>query len=256
MPSRFRVPSLPVPLLLPAFLALTLASAPALADGPAEGQAIFRQHCSLCHGLDGSGGRGPNLRRARLERAPTDAALKALIQSGIPPEMPDGWYLSPTDLDNLAAFVRSLGRVPSQPLPGDPARGAALYRRSGCSSCHTLDGSGSALGPDLSDAGARRGPALLRQTLLDPSKTLPDGFLMLEALTASGHTLRGIRLNEDTFTIQILDLMANVHSLRKSDLRSLKPLPGQTPMPSFANRFSPSDLDDLVAFLASRREQP
>ncbi len=223
---------------------------------PGAGKVIFQQHCALCHGLNGGGGRGPDLRRATLDRAPDDAALKSLIQLGIPPDMPDGWYLSPDDIANLAAFVRSLGAVPKETLPGNPARGELLYRRGGCSGCHILAGQGSGFGPELTGIGVKRGAARLRQTLLHPAETLPDGFLFVEAVPSDGRAVRGIRLNEDSFTIQLKDAQNKIYSFRKSDLRALNKLPHQTPMPSFAAVFSPAELDDLVAFLASRTGRP
>ena len=80
------------------------------------GKLIFEEHCALCHGLDGGGGRGPDLRRAKLSHAAADEALKSLIENGIPPEMPDGSLYSKEDIANIAAFVRTLG----------------MFRRKGC----------------------------------------------------------------------------------------------------------------------------
>jgi len=238
------------------------AQSPSAQNAPVEkpdleaGKVIFEGHCSLCHGIDGGGGRGPNLHRPNLNRAPDDKALKSLIENGLPPEMPDGWYLSPQDIANVAAFVRSLGNVPPEKLPGDPVQGAAIYARSGCATCHILAGKGTGLGPELTEVGARRGAARLRQTLKNPSQTIPEDFLLVEVVTSSGKSIRGIRVNEDTFTIQLKDAQGHFHSLRKSDLADLKKLRGETPMPSYETVLSPADLDDLVAYLASQRGQP
>lgn len=224
-------------------------------DDADAGKVIFEAHCALCHGLNGGGGRGPDLRRPTFNHASDDEGLRALIQNGIPPEMPDAWYLNKQDVRNVAAFVRRLGTLPKEPVPGDPVRGEAVYERSGCSSCHILRGRGVGIGPELSAVGARRGAARLHETLLDPSKTLPDGFLQVEVLTATGERIRAIRLNEDSFTIQMKDLQNRIYSFRKSGLRELKKLRGETPMPSYAGTFTESDLEDVVAFLASQRGQ-
>jgi cytochrome c oxidase cbb3-type subunit III len=69
----------------------------------------------------------------------------------------------------------------------------------------------------------------------------------------AGETLRGIRLNEDTFTIQLKDMQGRICSFRKSELRGLKKLRNETPMPSYSSAFSSGGLEDLVAFLASQR---
>lgn len=220
---------------------------------PAAGKVIFQAHCALCHGLDGGGGRGPDLRRPKLDRAADDEALKSLVENGIPPEMPDGWYLSKEDVANIAAFVRSLGNVPIERLPGNAVHGATLFDRSGCFGCHILASRGMGFGPALTDIGAKRGAARLRETLRNPAKTIPDGFLLVEATTSADETLRGIRLNEDTFTIQLKDMQGRIYSFRKSGLRGLKKLRNETPMPSYGSAFSAAELEDLVAFLASQR---
>ena len=252
----------PSALFLSAVFAVPSAQTASAQDAPVEkpdlaaGKVIFEGHCSLCHGIDGGGGRGPSLHRTKLSRAPDDNTLKLLIQNGIPPEMPEGWYLSEQDIVNVAAFVRSLGNVPPEKLPGDPQRGEAIYARSGCATCHILAGKGIGFGPELTEVGARRGAARLRATLQNPSKTIPEDFLLIEAVTSSGQTIRGIRLNEDTFTIQLKDVQGNFYSLRKSDLRELKKLRGETLMLSYESFVSATELADLVAYLASQRGQP
>lgn len=170
--------------------------------------------------------------------------------------MPEAWYLSKEEIASVAAYVRSLGNVPPETLPGDPARGKAIYTRSGCSACHILNGEGSGYGPELTDVGARRGSSRLRETLQSPAKTIPENFLLIEATTNSGQTIRGIRLNEDTFSIQLKDQQGRFHSFRKSDLRDLKKLRGETPMPAYGSILSSAELDDLINFLASQRGKP
>lgn len=219
----------------------------------AAGKAIFQSRCAGCHGLNGGGGRGPDLRRPKLSRASDEATLKLVISNGIPPGMPAAFYLSPEELGNLAAFVRSLSSVPQEKLPGDAKRGRLLYAHSGCATCHILDGEGVAIGPDLTGIASRRGAAQIRATLIDPSKTLPDGFLFIEAATSTGKIIRGMRLNEDTFTIQIRNLQGDLYSFRKNQLVELHKLRNRTVMPPFGATLSTSELDDLVAYLVAPR---
>lgn len=218
-----------------------------------SGKAIFESRCAGCHGLNGRGGRGPDLHRPKLTHASDEAALKLVISNGIPPGMPGAFYLSPEELGNVAAFVRSLNSVPQEKLPGDVKRGRLIYARSGCTNCHILDGEGVAIGPDLTEIASRRGAAQIRATLIDPSKTLPDGLLFIEAVTSAGKAIRGMRLNEDTFTIQIRDLHGDLYSFRKSELIELHKLRNRTVMPSFGATLSTSELDDLVAYLVAPR---
>jgi putative heme-binding domain-containing protein len=182
--------------------------------------------------------------------------LRGVISNGIPPGMPDAWYLSDQEIADVAAHIRTLGKTQAEKVPGDPARGAAVYARSGCSACHILSGKGMGFGPDLTDVGDRRNATYIRSVLRDPPSSLPEDFLYITAVTKAGKTIRGIRLNEDTFTIQIKDTTGNIYSLRKQELKELKKETGQTPMPSFEKTLSPDDLQDLVAFLNASRETP
>jgi cytochrome c oxidase cbb3-type subunit III len=217
------------------------------------GKRLFERHCVLCHGIDGKGGRGPALNRVKLPHAPDDTALKGVITDGIPPDMPQGWFLSDDDVANLAAFIRSLSKLPSDPVPGDAARGAAVYAKSGCGACHIKDGVGVGYGPDLTGIADLRSAAFLRKAISQPASVLPEDFLLVKVTTASGETIQGIRANEDSFTIQIKDSAAHYHSLRKDELKELTKLRGESPMPAFEGILSPADMQDLVAYLASQR---
>ncbi len=220
------------------------------------GQKIFESQCALCHGANGGGGRGPSLHRPKLERASDDAALRKLIEDGIPPEMPDAWQLSPPDIANVAAFVRSLGAIPPETVPGDAARGAAVYREKNCASCHIVNGVGTGFGPELSAIGARRNAAHLREALLKPAAFIPDDFVSAEVITLAGETILGIRANEDSFTIQIKDAAGRFHSFRKDEVRSWRLLREQSAMPAFDQALTAGELTDLVAYLASLRGNP
>ncbi len=217
------------------------------------GKRLFDRHCALCHGIDGKGGRGPSLNRAKLAHAPDDAALKGVIADGIPPSMPEGWLFDDNDLVNLAAYVRSLSKIPADPVPGDAGRGAAVYAKSGCSACHILAGAGAGYGPELTGIGERRNASFLMKIISKPSTGLPEDFLFVKATTASGEAIEGIRANEDSFTIQIKDSGGQYHSLRKQELKELHKLRGETPMPSFKGILTTLEMQDLVAYLASQR---
>ena len=186
------------------------------------GKQLFERHCALCHGIEGKGGRGPGLNRAQLAHAPDDTALKSVISDGISPDMPAGWFLTDEDVANLAAYVRSFSNIPSESLPGDAVRGAGVYAKGGCSNCHIVAGAGFGYGPELSNIGIRRSAPYIRKAIVKPGATMPEGFLLVEAITPAGDKIEGIRVNEDTFSIQIKDATGQFHSLRKQDLKELQ----------------------------------
>lgn len=221
----------------------------------AVGRKIFEAQCALCHGQTGGGGRGPALNRPKLERAPDDKALRELISEGSG-DMPGAWQLHPDEVASVAAYVRSLGALPQEIVPGDPQRGAAIYASKGCASCHMIAGQGAGFGPELTSVGGRRSVAFLRRTVLKPAASLPPEFLYVSVIPASGAAVRGIRINEDSFTIQLRDVAGTPYSFRKSDLKELRRLSGETPMPSYEGQISGEALNDLIAYLASLKGKP
>ncbi|MGO9273339.1 MAG: c-type cytochrome [Terriglobia bacterium] len=219
------------------------------------GKKIFESQCALCHGQNGGGGRGPSLNHPQLIKAPDDEALRRVISNGIQPEMPGAWQLNEHEVASVAAYVRSLGTIPPEQLPGDAARGASVYVARGCAACHMIAGAGEGIGPELTAIGARRNGAYLRLTLLDPAQSPPEGFAYIAAVTSEGATIRGISVNEDSFTIQLKDLQGKFHSFRKSSLKELRRLK-ESPMPSYERSLGAAELDDLVAYLAGLRVKP
>jgi cytochrome c oxidase cbb3-type subunit III len=213
------------------------------------GEHVFERNCVVCHGMGGAGGRGPTLQRARLPLAPDDAALCELIENGIPPEMPDGTFLTDEDVNELVSYVRSLGKQQQVPSTGDPAAGARVFQSSGCPQCHIRDGRGEGVGPELTHLGDRRSARYVREAISAPASRLPAEFLMVRATTAAGEQITGIRVNEDTFSIQIKSVRGEYRSLDKRQLKSLDKLVGQTPMPAYAGVLSEEELSNLVAYL-------
>ena len=238
---------------------LTSAQTPSLATaGQADvdnGKRVFQLQCAWCHGTDGVGGSGPILRGGKLRHAATDAALLDILKNGIAgTEMPGfAWSLTDRTAWQTAAYVRSLGVQPIQAVPGNPERGAAIYEARSCATCHIVRGRGAGLGPELTAIGALRGPTSLRESVIAPEAAQSPGYLVVRALSAEQVEIRGIRVAEDVFWVHIRDASGKLHSLEKKDLISLERQLGATLMPSYKSLLAASELDDLVAYLASLR---
>jgi cytochrome c oxidase cbb3-type subunit III len=236
-------------------LQMTVALAPTArpkvtAQEIARGKTLFEAQCAYCHGADGGGGRGANLARPALRRAPTDEELFRVVNRGIPGTDMPGNAMSARETWQVVAFVRSLGRVKHEPLPGDAARGAQAYEAAGCAACHTIRGRGGPTGPDLTDVGARSSPAYIRRSIIDPQAEVSSGFKQVRSVTRDGRRVTGVVVNEDTFSIQFRDAGGILHSFFKEELAELAS-DRRTTMPSFRERLEPAALDDLVAYLVS-----
>ena len=220
----------------------------------AAGKRIFDAQCAWCHGTDGTGGAGPSLQRPDLRHASTDADLTAIVKNGIAgTEMPGfQWSLTDAMTWRTAAYVRSLGRRPAEPVRGDAARGAAVYEARGCQTCHVIAGRGTALGPELTTIGGLRGSAYLRESIVKPEAAHPTGYLVVRVVPRAGAEVRGIRVDEDVFWIHVRDASGTLHALEKKHLQRVDRELTGTLMPSYAS-LPADELDNLVAYLSSRR---
>lgn len=221
------------------------------AEDVAAGARTFRSHCSECHGLNGEGGRGPNLASGQFFHGSTDRELLKNISDGIAGTEMAGLFYSPDRVWQIVAYLRSLG-ARLAPVRGDVSRGLAIFRADGCTGCHRVRGEGAALGPDLTKIGLIRSPEHLRRSLLEPDADVRPRFWFVSATGETGAKHEGFLLNEDTYTVQFLDLKEQLRSLSKAGL-SHYGVKKTSRMPSYQTRLSPQQVDDVVAYLSSLR---
>jgi putative heme-binding domain-containing protein len=160
--------------------------------------------------------------------------------------------LRPAELTAVIAFIRAgFDHASSAVRVGDASRGRALFEgRAECATCHRVNGVGPRLAPDLSDIGSVRTLAALQRALLTPNEALLPIHRPVRVVTKDGRTLNGRRLNEDTYSVQIIDEQENLLSLAKANLRELTV--GTTAvMPSYEDRLSQDELADVIAYLVS-----
>lgn len=225
--------------------------APTAADVE-QGARTYASECSYCHGPKGEGAIGPVLAAPRIRRAPTDPALFQVIREGISGTQMPPSTLSAAQIWQLVAYVHTLGLVQQFKSSGDPKRGQQIYAgKGGCVQCHTVSGQGGAIGPDLSDVGARLDKDKIRTAVLTPEASIPRDFMQVRLVTKDSRQLTGVRVNEDSFSIQIRDLSNHFHSFWKSELSELAKESNHTPMPSYSKTLSQEELGDLVAYLDS-----
>ena len=219
------------------------------------GAKTFRSHCAACHGLNGEGGRGPNLTSGIFYHGGTDFELLHTISDGVAgTEMP-GLFYSPDRVWQIVAYIRSLSRKGVTSQAGDPVGGAKLFRDLACTGCHRVHGEGGRLGPDLTSIGMARSQEHLREAILDPNADVRQGYWIVSATGKDGKQITGFLMNEDTYTLQLLDFQEQLRSIPKETLTSYR-VDKTSKMPSYKGKVSDKDLGDLVAYLSSLRPKP
>jgi putative heme-binding domain-containing protein len=244
-----RIPSLCLVVLFILFGYVTPAAAQYAQAEVELGYNLYNTNCITCHGANGDSVSGVNLRSGQFRRISTDAELNRLIQTGIPgTAMPPGRF-GTADLAGLVAYVRSMSVYNTKPAKGDAARGKSVFEgKGGCMSCHRVNGNGSRLAPDLSEVGAVRSPDAIERALVDSTSIMIPINRSIRAVTRGGKVITGRRLNEDTYTVQIIDSEEKLVSLNKADLKEYSVLKTST-MPSFKGTLTPAELDDVATYL-------
>jgi putative heme-binding domain-containing protein len=228
-----------------------LAVAQAAPDSVAKGRATFRSNCAFCHGATATGGRGPNL-LGQLSNGDRDEDIERVVKNGIPGTGMPRFRFAPDELRSLVQYIQSLRKgSPAPPHPGgDKLAGAKIYATHGCSGCHEIGNQGSVFGPNLTRVGAARSYEYLKESVLNPSADVPEDFQGVTVVTADDHRYTGIRINEDTFTLQLRTPDDRFRSFEKTKLKQLR-IDKASLMPPY--RFSDEELKNLLAYLSSLR---
>lgn len=216
------------------------------------GSRLYGTQCAACHGVDGTQAPGVDLRQGRFRRGSTDEDLARTITQGIPGTAMTAHKLAPAEVAVLIAYLRSMNAAPAPPAgaavpTGDPNAGRALVEGKGCLTCHRINGRGARQAVDLSDIGGLRTAAAL-DAALGSVTTVAAQRRFVVAVTADGRTVKGRRLNEDTFDVQILDEQDRLVSLSKAGLRSYE-VTRTPPAPVHAAPIAPDERSNIVAYL-------
>ena len=222
-------------------------------DAITAGMGAYRQRCADCHGVDARGIRSPDITQV-WARGRTDGALFGIVRNGIPgTEMPahPAPRTSDTDVWRILAYLKTLAApVPADAPPGSAGSGENLFVRN-CLGCHKVGDRGGHLGPDLSRIGAARARAALGRQIRGNVADVRTGYQPVTLTTPEGHQIRGVKKNEDLFSVQIMDTTERIQGYLREDMRTVTD-EKQSAMPAFgAQRLSDAELDDLLAYLTS-----
>jgi len=217
-----------------------------------DGGRLYRANCSICHGAQGDGIAGIDLGHGKFRRAKNDDDVAAIIRTGIA-----GTAMPPNNFSDfqsltIVAYLHSIAAATSTSTSGgNPAAGKAIYDgKGGCASCHRIRGEGSRTGPDLSDIGNLRLGGELERSITDPDAEILPQNRTFRAVAKEGATITGTLLNEDKYAVQVLDSTGRLVSLSRANLKESSVLE-KSPMPSYKDKLSKSELADLVSYLVS-----
>ncbi len=220
-----------------------------------NGSRVYVLQCALCHGPQGEMVDGINLRRGQFRTAQSDADLRQVITEGAAEGRMPAFALLADEMEGVIAYIRAGFNPDGVAVKiGDPQRGQQLFEGVGaCRDCHRVNGVGPRTAPDLSDIGVLRNSFVLQSYLLDPAASLMPINRPVRIVTRQEETITGRRLNEDTYTVQLIDSQERLRSLLKSDLVRYEISETPTHQPS---TFSSEQIADLLGYLLTLRGLP
>ena len=221
------------------------------------GSRLYGTQCATCHGTTGDTIAGVNLRRGQFPRPMSDDDIRMTIATGVPNAGMPPFALQPAELTGLVAYIRAgfdIGNVPVR--LGNAEQGATIFQGKGaCGSCHRVAGVGPRMAPDLTDIGSARNPQQLYRSVTDPTTQMMPINRPVQITMKDGKVIKGRRLNEDTYTVQVITEQEQLMSIDRTDIRTLDVAQRSTMPTAAAAGLTADDVADLVAYLASLRGQ-
>lgn len=215
------------------------------------GAGLFAARCAVCHGPDAKGQLGADLTQ-RWARGETDESAFLIIRNGVPGSSMPPNIAPDNELWAIVAYLRSISVRPVLVTTGDASRGRELFAAE-CAGCHVAQGTGGALGPELTSIGATRSRAALTAALREPSATVALGFRAVTLRTRAGERVTGVVKAEDAFSLQLVTEDGALRAFGKRELAELT-RERDSAMPVFGpDRLSDATLEDLLAYLGTLR---
>jgi putative heme-binding domain-containing protein len=215
---------------------------------------LFIANCAPCHGPDGDAIAGIDFGHGKFRRASSDQDVLEIVRGGIPGSVMPGFSneLSEVEIKRLAGYLHYLAEAAqSTSAPGDAPRGKIIFEGNGkCFECHRVKDKGSRVGPDLTEIGSVRRLAELERSILEPDAEILPQNRFVRVVTRDDVTVTGRLLNQDTFTVQLIDSEERLRSFERAKLREYVFL-DKSPMPSYQSKFSAREVADVVTYLAS-----
>lgn len=134
----------------------------------------------------------------------------------------------------------------------DLSNGRRVLKEAACTACHTFDGEGLAIGPDLTAIGARFDATAILESILEPSKVIADKYRNVSVTTKQGELIEGRLVGERDKSLliapnafepsEVQEVKLNVVATRKDS--SFSPMPV-----GLVNPFTREEILDLLALL-------
>jgi putative heme-binding domain-containing protein len=140
--------------------------------------------------------------------------------------------------------------LPEVDRPGDAVNGKKVFVEN-CAACHTANGEGGKIGPDITGMGSH-GAAALLPSILDPTRTVEAAYAEWNLTTKDDQLFAGVLAREGADSV-LLRWNGGEKEVPRSEIESLKNS-GRSPMPVGLEKIGAAGLRDVIAYLSQGTE--
>jgi putative heme-binding domain-containing protein len=138
---------------------------------------------------------------------------------------------------------------------GDPGLGAVVYEDN-CMDCHSLDGEGGEVGPDLTGIGAK-GLKFISEAILQPAKAMTKGFETYVAVDKEGRQTVGLKTRDEAGEVDITKANGDVITIAKDEIKEIRIDDTKSVMPDdLSEAMTVKDYQDILSFLMLQKPKP
>ena len=221
-----------------------------------KGKDLFESSCSVCHGMDGSGGEhAPGVGRLSRAKAMPDSELTRILQDGISSKgMPSFGTLGTLEIQSIVSYLRFLqAKDEGGANTGDSKEGKQVFfGKGGCTDCHAMHGEGRFLATDLSDFAYDHDANDIRAAIVNPREQKALPLALADVTTSTGQQFSGVIRNEDTSSIQLQNADGQFYLLLKSDLQSIERSRTLSMPVDYRQKLTAAEVEDLVSFIVQQ----
>jgi putative heme-binding domain-containing protein len=134
----------------------------------------------------------------------------------------------------------------------DFERGRNMYLATRCASCHTMQGEGGFIGPDLTQLGTRFSPKDMLEAIVEPNAVISDQYAATVLSLKDGNTVVGRLVNEDEekyYVSQNPFAPDYIREISKAGVQDKKLSAMSVMPPGLIRSLNEEELKDLIAYL-------
>lgn len=136
----------------------------------------------------------------------------------------------------------------------DLVKGKAMYSATLCLSCHTMQGEGGIIGPDLTQLGTRFTAKDILESTINPNDVISEQYHSTIFELKAGGSVVGRLIDEDVtnyFVSQNPFAPETIRTVAKNTVANTKNSDVSIMLPGMINRLNEEELKDLMAYLIS-----